>query len=982
MQKEIKIKVKGIKGDKHTNEEMVELIKPLIPEPLKGQDGASPTDEKLVSLITPLIPKPVNGKTPTEEELVELFKPLLPEIKESIEETPNTLVTKVNKSDLKIKKNIIDVNWEEYKNKETTIEDVKDLPETINRLRHSVAGYGRGGGGTNITLKTNDVANTVQSELNLKAGTNMTLTPDGNGGVTFNAGGGPETQDLQAVTDIGSATTNTLEVGGLVINSLYATVENSGYVYDQFGNALQTASADVVGSLAGHTVSELTNDLGFITSSSLSDYWKSDGTSMATGNFDLSAYGITQGNSIINIPATTTVGQIIKNILGQTADLLQLQTSLGVNLSYFDKDGVANLKPALPNPTIDTAINYVLNGSPFVTGLTSWTSTGWTYSSANGGQALHTAGNTNTLSQTVSLTGSLYQTYRLTYTVSSTGVSGTFVAKVDGVTLSTSVTSGSKVMYFTTTAGSCLLEFTPSSTRTRGIYNVKIETIIPSSSLFYGRDVSTLSMEIRGYINGSLGVGIRALQNNITGNSNIGIGKEAMVNNVAGSFNIAIGENVMKKANTSFNIGIGAFALEELTIGIQNFALGYQTLTKLTSGSFNTSVGVLSGTVLTTGNHNALYGYNAGRLLVLGSNNLLLGTEAGNSIINGSFNTYLGSKSGVAGGDSSYGIIIGYENNLTGVSTENYRMSLGKFMYGRFGSSIDNSTVGFGINAVGSTRVIIKSIEYALTGTSTASDADSRNVTGVSTLYTTELAVGDEVKVYNSVEDSTWYTTIASITNDTTLTLASTVGSGGGSNFVIIISRIDGILRGLDKSGVKAFDIDKNGRTSLATGTTSKLARVGGKIKDFITSVGNIGTGEDDLYTYTTEAGILLNNGDEIDGSFGGLFISSATATRQLKMKFAGTTIFDSGALSISTSSSWVMSYSIIRVSSTAVRYRINLSTQGASLSAYTSVGEVTGLTLSNTNIIKITGESAGVGSATDDVVAHNGSMYWSPSSI
>jgi len=38
-EKEIKIKIKGIKGDSPTKEELVSLITPLIPEPLKGVDG-------------------------------------------------------------------------------------------------------------------------------------------------------------------------------------------------------------------------------------------------------------------------------------------------------------------------------------------------------------------------------------------------------------------------------------------------------------------------------------------------------------------------------------------------------------------------------------------------------------------------------------------------------------------------------------------------------------------------------------------------------------------------------------------------------------------------------------------------------------------------------------------------------------------------------------------------------------------------------
>lgn len=48
---------------------------------------------------------------------------------------------------------------------------------------------GSGGGGTTILLQTDDVDNPIQTVLNLKSGTGITLTPNGSGGVTINAEG-------------------------------------------------------------------------------------------------------------------------------------------------------------------------------------------------------------------------------------------------------------------------------------------------------------------------------------------------------------------------------------------------------------------------------------------------------------------------------------------------------------------------------------------------------------------------------------------------------------------------------------------------------------------------------------------------------------------------------------------------------------------------------------------------------------------------
>jgi len=175
------------------------------------------------------------------------------------------------------------------------------------------------------------------------------------------------------------------------------------------------------------------------------------------------------------------------------------------------------------------------------------------------------------------------------------------------------------------------------------------------------------------------------------------------------------------------------------------------------------------------------------------------------------------------------------------------------------------------------------------------------------------------------------------------------------------------------QAGVARFD----GGISMPAGASTASVKVGGVLQDFVTDAGNSGTSETDIYSYTSPASILGVNGDKLDATYGGNFVSSATATRQLKFYFGGTVIFDSGALSISGSSSWTLFVTIIRVSASVIRYTIDLQTQGAALSSYCSTGELTGLTLSNTNVMKMTGTAAGVGAATNDIIARLGTIQW-----
>jgi hypothetical protein len=74
-----KISAKGEDGHTPTKEELLALIKPLIPQ---IKDGATPTKEELLALIRPLIVIPKDGLTPTDEQLLSLIEPLIPALPE------------------------------------------------------------------------------------------------------------------------------------------------------------------------------------------------------------------------------------------------------------------------------------------------------------------------------------------------------------------------------------------------------------------------------------------------------------------------------------------------------------------------------------------------------------------------------------------------------------------------------------------------------------------------------------------------------------------------------------------------------------------------------------------------------------------------------------------------------------------------------------------------------------------------------------
>lgn len=185
-----------------------------------------------------------------------------------------------------------------------------------------------------------------------------------------------------------------------------------------------------------------------------------------------------------------------------------------------------------------------------------------------------------------------------------------------------------------------------------------------------------------------------------------------------------------------------------------------------------------------------------------------------------------------------------------------------------------------------------------------------------------------------------------------------------------------------DSTGAVINKMSGDGLLSLRAGLTTigaNFARVGGVIFDHNVD-STVGGAEADIYTDTTPASILGTNGDKIVAEYGINFVTVGTELTQLKVYFGGTAIWDSTALAPATGTTSARVYvEIIRVDVNTVRYTVSLNTSGASGYVYCTVGALAGLTLTNTNILKITGTSSGVGSGSGDIVGKMSYGLWYP---
>ena len=169
-----------------------------------------------------------------------------------------------------------------------------------------------------------------------------------------------------------------------------------------------------------------------------------------------------------------------------------------------------------------------------------------------------------------------------------------------------------------------------------------------------------------------------------------------------------------------------------------------------------------------------------------------------------------------------------------------------------------------------------------------------------------------------------------------------------------------------------------DGSASVIAGTSTSYAGMGGVLHKDQTDVGNVGTGDDDLVSYTIPANTLSADGQSISAHYQGIFVNS-TSTKRLRVYLDGTAIFDSGDLTISASSAWVMNVHCQRSSSTVARCGVALNTSGASLGSYATSTDVTVANWTASRILKNTGETAGVGTANNDVVNRAAKIRWEP---
>lgn len=335
--------------------------------------------------------------------------------------------------------------------------------------------------------------------------------------------------------------------------------------------------------------------------------------------------------------------------------------------------------------------NLVANGD-FSGGLTSWTATGWTDGT---GKATHTAGNTNALSQSVSLV--ISRMYEVSVAITGR-TAGSILVALGGVEISSKsatvtsnsiTTSTSASIFWGSSAGSYTFSITPTSDFDGSVSAISIKQVpaYPNTLDFFGAGVNG-NFKTAGdnvgfgrdnlyYLQSSASqntaFGSEAMRRVTIGVSNTSIGYWSNYALTNGTFNTALGTNSLRdNSDGSSNTAVGSSALERVSRGIQNTALGRNALIyAATTSSGNTAIGYVAGqgAVNMVVNNNTIVGSNAGLNIANGgNNNVIIGWSAGQNVNAGDKNIVLGHNISLPTAGGSNQLNIGNIIFGTGVS--------------------------------------------------------------------------------------------------------------------------------------------------------------------------------------------------------------------------------------------------------------------------------------------------------------------------
>ena len=176
----------------------------------------------------------------------------------------------------------------------------------------------------------------------------------------------------------------------------------------------------------------------------------------------------------------------------------------------------------------------------------------------------------------------------------------------------------------------------------------------------------------------------------------------------------------------------------------------------------------------------------------------------------------------------------------------------------------------------------------------------------------------------------------------------------------------------------EAGAVENNLTGTYITNATGPRKGVGGVLANFTDVANNSGTTETDLYSYTTPANTMGAVGNSIGAVFGGTF-QDITATARLKVYWAGSVIADMSTQTVNIAGGWKVDVLVNESTTTTATCMVTITAPGTSGGTQVFLTDLTSQDFTASNILKITGTSAGAGGGSNDIVAKLGLVRFDP---
>lgn len=305
-------------------------------------------------------------------------------------------------------------------------------------------------------------------------------------------------------------------------------------------------------------------------------------------------------------------------------------------------------------------------------------------------------------------------------------------------------------------------------------------------------------------------------------------------------------------------------------------------------------------------------------------------------------------------------------NTLTGTKAQfNTAVSDGNIVYDAFktvavsgqsdvvaDSDTDTLTLAAGSNITLTTNASTDTVTIAASGGNsfgTVSVSGQSDVVADAAPDTLTLAAGSNV-------------TITTNAGTDTVTIAASGGNAFGT--VAVSGQSDVVADAAPDTLTLASGSGITLTTNAGTDTVTIAASGGAFVLNTNTTpVGNVGSGEDNLITYSVPANTLDTNAQYIHFVMGGTFASSVN-NKRIRVKLGSTTLFDTGALVISTAGDWNVEGYIVRTGSATQRCLVEFESNETALAGSADYVDATE-DLTTTLVLKATGEAT----ADDDVI-------------